>query len=163
MIEECEGYKKLLDAVESDEKKAPGFHDYRAKLAWIIERAMHYSEVLNVPAEDILNAWERDRTYWYMNYYQDSKQPLLNENVRVFETINDFRKSLDGKSFRCPHCKGVSTNPYTCNSGLPMDKDGTICNWKSYGFLKYNNMAHVFVKEKLRAENFFMPIAWEKK
>ena len=32
-ITECELYKKLLSAVEKDERKSTGFHDYHGKLA----------------------------------------------------------------------------------------------------------------------------------
>ena len=55
-INECVGYKKLLAAVEHDEEKSKGFHGYRAKLAWIIGRAAHYSEMTGLDAADILDS-----------------------------------------------------------------------------------------------------------
>ncbi len=57
-IENCEGYKKLLSAVEHDEKKSPGTHSYRDKLDWIVSRARHYAEKTGLSATDILDSWE---------------------------------------------------------------------------------------------------------
>jgi hypothetical protein len=162
IIEECEGYKKLLADVERNEKEEPGFHDYRAQLSWIIERAKHYAEKTGLEAADILDSWEKDRNYWYMNYYQDSNQPLLNESVHVFETMEDLEKSVGKSGFRCPSCAGVSSNPYECNTNIK-DKNGKVCNWKSYGlFGCMGKGANFFIKEKMKGETIFMPIAWEK-
>lgn len=167
-IEECDGYKKLLESVEHDEKNSPGFHDYRAKLTWIIDRANHYAEKTGLDAADILDKWESGRTYWYMNYYQDAEQPeIKDENVRMFETIKDLRKSIGSSGFRCPLCGGVSKSPYECDSGIIISKikdgrDGP-CNWKVYGlFRDMGKGVHVFVKSELHGETMFMPIAWEK-
>jgi hypothetical protein len=89
-IEGCEGYKKLLAAVEYDEAHNSKAHDYRAKLAWVVDRAKHYAERTGLDASDILDKWEEGRPYWYMNYYQDCEQPLLDEKVRVFNILFAF-------------------------------------------------------------------------
>lgn len=161
-IEQCEGYKKLLAAVEADEQRDPNFHDYRGKLAWVIARARNYAEKTGLNACDILNAWESRRNYWYMSYYQDACQPeIKGDKVRVFETVEDLLASVGGKNFRCPRCGGVSKNPYVCDSGQLMDKKN-VCDWKSYGlFGTLGKGATVFVKKELRQENIFMPVAWE--
>lgn len=156
-ITECEGYKKLLKAVEYDEHKSPDFHDYRGKLAWVVDRAKHYADKTGIPAVDILNAWENNRDYWYMNYYQESNQPeIKGDNVRVFDTLDALRAALgENPKFRCPSCKGVSSNPYECDAS---DK----CDWKAYGlFGCLGNGAHIFVKSELRGQELFMPLAWE--
>ena len=126
-IKKCEGYKKLKAAVEHDEKTSPGFHDYRAKLTWAVERARHYAEKTGLKAEDVLDAWEKGRDYWYMNFYQDGNQPeIKGDAVRVFETLDDMMASVGESGFRCPRCGGVSKNPYTCDSGVVVSdiKDG---------------------------------------
>ena len=80
-IRECEGYKKLLKAVEEDEKNSD-WHNYRQKLEWIVEKAKEYAEVLGVTPCEMLNAWENQRNYWYMNYYNEVNQlSLKNKNI----------------------------------------------------------------------------------
>jgi hypothetical protein len=172
-IEECAGYKKLLAAVEHDETtdhdfKTRGryFHDYRAKLLWTVERAKHYAEKLSLDPAALLDQWESKRTYWYMNYYQDANQPRMDAgHVRVFETAEELNSSIGEFKFRCPACGGVTGNPYTCNSGKKVDGDRgrkKVCDWKVYGlFADLGKGVYVFVKQELRGELIFMPIAWE--
>lgn len=131
------------------------------KYDWIINRAEHYAEKTGLDVEAILNAWEEQRDYSWNNFYQDANQPIIKgDNVKVFDTLEDLLNSLGKEGFRCPSCKGVSKNPYTCDSGVKTaDK---VCDWKSYGlFGTLDNGATVFVKEKFKVETFFMPIAWE--
>lgn len=52
------------------------FHKYCDKYKWVIERAKHYSEKTGKPYEEIIEIWESNRTYWYMNYYQEYNMPL---------------------------------------------------------------------------------------
>jgi len=128
----CDGYRKLLAAVESDEKKSPRSHDYRKKIAWAVDRARHYAEKTGLTPESILDAWEGKRSYWYMNYYQPANQPSIEgDNVRVFETVDDLRGSIGKTGFRCPNCEAVSKSPYTCDSNVKVQ--GRVCDWKVYG------------------------------
>lgn len=154
-IEECDGYKSLLAAVERDEAKGWKSHDYRGKLAWAVAQAKHYAEKTGVSAVEILNAWEKGRDYWYMNYYQEANQPKLEgERIRVFDTVEQMLASIGEPQFRCPKCSAVSKSPYEC-SVAP-------CDWKVYGlFRDLGKGVYVFVKEKARGELLFMPIAWE--
>jgi len=155
-ITECDGYKKLLAAVERDEKKSPNFHDYRGKLEWVLERAKHYGSATGLNPEDILNAWEKSRNYWYMNFYQESNQPeIKGGNVRVFDTKDDLKESIGDTGFICPSCGGISTNPYECNASEE-------CDWKSYGlFGTMGKGIYVFVKSEMRGQEIFKPLAWE--
>lgn len=157
----CEGYRKLLAAVERDEKQSPNFHDYRGKLDWIVARANHYAEKTGLSPEAILDSWEKDRSYWYMNYYQDANQPsIASDRVRVFETVADLLAAVGKTGFRCPNCGAVSKSPYTCDSGAKVA--GKVCDWKVYGLFGHMGKGiAVFVKEKLTVENLFMPVAWE--
>jgi len=142
-----------------------GFHDYRAKFNWVIKRVKHYAEKTGVDAAALLDAWEDQRTYWYMSYYQDCKQPeIKSDKVWVFDTIEELQAAIGNAGFRCPCCAGVSKSPYTCDSGQPMDKKGSICDWKAYGLLgTLGKGASVFIKSKLMGETIFMPVAWETK
>jgi len=167
---DCDGYRTLLDAVVNDEgpdgKRRD--HDYRGKLAWVVDRAQHYAEKTGLTAESILDAWEKRRSYWYMNFYQEANQPkITTDAVRVFDTVEDLLKSVGNTGFRCPHCNGVSSNPYECNSGLQVELinlDGKkgACNWKVYGLLGHlGKGVSVFVKDQLTIEKLFKPVAWE--
>lgn len=136
-------------------------HDYCNKFKWIIDRAKHYEEKLGLPWEVVLASWEKDRSYWYMNYYQDSNQPLIEgEHVRVFDALEEFLSSVSDKRFRCPACGGISSNPYECNSGVA--SGGKKCDWKVSGlFGDMEKGCFVYIKDKVKGERIFMPVAWE--
>lgn len=175
------GYKKLMESVKRDcnERNSCGcfnpegcntenarigkygeegykscFHKYCDKFKWVIDRAKHYGEKTGLDWEDILDSWEEDRSYWYMNYYQDCNQPeIKGDKVKVFETVKDMINSIGEKRFRCPSCGGISTDPYKCNGG---------CDWKVYGlFGDLGKGVFVYCKDKLKGETIFMPLAWE--
>ncbi len=170
------GYEKLKTAVERDCKVSGCFnpdgcnsagnshctHRYCDQFKWVIDRAKHYGENLGLDWHEVLNSWEATRTYWYMNYYQEYNQPQIAGNkMRVFETVEEMLTSIGKDGFRCAKCDGVTTNPYSCNSGLEMSK-GTICDWKVFGlFGDLGKGIYVYCKDKLRGERIFMPIAWE--
>ncbi|MBD8037124.1 hypothetical protein H9635_10235 [Solibacillus sp. A46] len=186
------GYENLKASVESDcnERKSCGcfnpdgcplerasigtygepgfkscFHKYCDKFKWVIDRANHYAEKTGMDAAEILNAWEEKRNYWYMNYYQECNQPEIKDNnVRIFNTLEDLKASIGEQGYRCPNCKGISTDPYECDSGVNFSDGSSIkkCDWKSYGlFGTLGQGATIFVKEKLQIGTIFMPIAWE--
>ena len=78
------GYMSLKEAMTEDIRK-----NWRSKkesyfkFTWVIARAKHYAHCLNKPIEDVLNAWETGRNYWWLNYYQDCNQPKLNKSLTV--------------------------------------------------------------------------------
>ena len=159
-LKKCKGYQTLLQAVEKDIVNDPKDTRYVEKLNWITERVLHYAEKLNLPASELLNKWEEKRTYWYMNYYQDYNMPKIEgDNIFVFETVDDFLKSIPSKKFICPCCKGITTNPYECNSGIK--KDNKTCDWKVYGLFDLGHVT-VFVKDKLQFDKIFTPVDWRK-
>lgn len=167
-ITDCAGYRSLLAAVERDYEKdrryqegKPPFHEYRAKMDWAIERARHYGAALGMDPCDILNAWEDQRDYWYMNYYQDVNQPRINTpSARVFETLEDLKSALGDQGYRCPACGGVSSNPNVCDTGINVG--GEPCDWKAFGlFGALSRGVFVFVKERMTGHTIFMPVAWE--
>lgn len=170
-----EGYDKLMEAVKGDcakyencfnpegcdKEHSKCFNNYCSKFKWAIDRAKMYGEALGVNWEDILDSWEKDRSYWYQNYYQEANQPEINsDKTRVFETVDEMLGSLGDGGFRCPYCGAISTNPYECNSGKQVD--GKTCDWKVYGLLRdLGKGVFVYCKDRLKGEIIFMPIAWE--
>ena len=95
-------------------------------LQWILDRATHYAEKLGTTQEKILEAWETNRTYWHLNYYQESNQPLITDNqVKIYENKAEFISAIGNEGFRCPSCHKISKDPQECT------QDG--CDWKSYG------------------------------
>lgn len=162
------GYDGLREAVDKDCKKYGGavhsggcvscnkkcFHKYCDKFKWAVDRAKSYGEALGLNWEDILDSWEDDRNYWYMNYYQECNQPeIKSEKTKVFETKEDLNEALGETKFRCPACGKGSSSPYECKT----------CGWKVYGlFGDLGKGVFIYVKEALRGENIFMPVSWEK-
>lgn len=168
MMETKNGYENLKAAVARDcnsdgcGKNGQTHCRYCNKFTWVLDRAKHYAEKTGLNWQDILNSWESNRNYWYMNYYQDCSQPRLDGGrVKVFDTIEDLKASIGASQFRCPLCNGVSSNPYACNSGI-ITKSGKVCDWKVYGLLgDLGKGISVFCKDKLKGETLFMPLAWE--
>jgi len=163
------GYQKLKKAVIEDciegdncfnvsgcnkKGKVKCFHRYCNTFKWVIDRAKHYSHKIGVDIGDILDTWEEDRRYWYMNYYQDANQPKLTGNdVIVFDTMELFTNAVRVcPGFRCPACGKVTKDPYRCEH----------CDWKSYGlFGCLGKGIHIFIKDKMKGETIFFPIAFE--
>ena len=127
---------------------------YCRHFRWALDRAAYYAEKLGTTVEAVMEAWETDRSYWYMNYYQDSNQPLIEgDDVRVFDTPEDFRKAVT-KEFRCPRCGKVSTDPQECTQ--------TDCDWKAYGLLRtLGKGVTVLSRNPIAKVHIFMPVAWE--
>lgn len=138
--------------------KADCGHDceYCAKYKWAIDRAKQYEEKLGIPWREVLKSWEDGRSYWFMNYYQDANQPAIeSDNVFVFENVEEMREKC-GKQFICPHCKGISSDPYECNSGKKVGKK--VCDWKSYGLFNFG-LCFCYAKAERRGARIFMPVA----
>jgi len=51
------------------------FHKYCDRFRWAADRFEYYSNMTGIPVDDIARAFEEVRTYWYMNYYQESNLP----------------------------------------------------------------------------------------
>lgn len=130
------------------------FHLYCDKYKWIIDRANHYAERLGVTQEQVLEAWETKRNYWYMNFYQDCNQPLLDDSeMYVYDNADSLKASFEGQGFRCPSCGGVSKDAYDCSC------EG--CDWKSYGL--FTSGVVIVLKDTLNMGRIFKPVAWEPK
>lgn len=150
--ETCKQY--LIDYAENG-KKCSNKCEYCQKFKWAIDRAKHYGEKLEIPWKEVMRSWDEDMNYWYMNYYQECNQPKIeSNNVFVFESVEEMREKI-GTEFICPCCKGVSTNPYECNSGVKI-KGNKICDWKSYGLFQFG-LAFIYCKKERKSTKCFMP------
>lgn len=156
----CEHYtdkcKEYLKSYGDNQSGCGHTCEYCEKYKWAVDRAKHYEEKLGISWKEILKSWEDDRTYWFMNYYQDAEQPLIDsDNVFVFETVEELREKC-GQQFICPHCKGISTDPYECNSGKKVHKK--VCDWKSYGLFQHD-LVFCYVKSMKKGTKIFMPVS----
>lgn len=160
-LEKCEGYIKLREKANSNIQHGWGEAGVNKKFDWVIERAKHYADKLDLPINDILISWVNDCNYSFVNYFQDCNQPEIKvDKVRVFDTIEQMLESIGEKRFRCPACNGISTDPYSCNSGELISNKK--CDWKVYGFLgDLGKGIYVYVKDQLKGETMFIPLAWE--
>jgi len=148
--------QRLIEYAENG-KECLSKCEYCSKFKWVIDRAKHYGEKLGIPWKEVMQSWDEDMSYWYMNYYQECNQPRIEgNNVFVFESAEEMREKV-GTEFICPCCKGISTNPYECNSGIIIKGSG-VCDWKSYGLIQLN-LAFIYCKKERKSTKCFMPKA----
>jgi hypothetical protein len=72
------GYKSLKAACAHDIRE--NLRDKKASLKkfnWVICRAKSYAHNEKVSIDVILDRWEENRSYWWLNYYQDCNQPKI--------------------------------------------------------------------------------------
>lgn len=137
------------------------FHDYCGKYKWVVDRAKHYAEKSGKTVDEVIDIWEADRSYWYMNYYQDANQPIIASD-RIIE-YDDWIAQLterfgeDSKkwAFKCPHCGHVQTGQDFIDSGIGEHKDqvyfncigryieGKGCDWTLGGLMKIHKVSVV--------------------
>ena len=119
---------------------------------FVRERSQHYAEVLGITKLEVLKAWEARRDYSAINFYQDAKQPKL-ENCHVYENKKALQDDLEGELFQCPSCEHHTKNPYEC--------DYKDCDWKVYGFLDFGS-EFILLKDTPPwvPEKIFKPVKW---
>jgi hypothetical protein len=134
-------------------------HDYCGKYKWTLDRAEQYANFLGCTKEEVLEAWENQRSYWYMNFYQDGNQPeLKGEGVKVVkieawlqDLSEKFGKDPKGWKFICPACKSIQCGQDFIDAGIE-DFNGKVysncigryvkgkgCDWSLGGLLKMHN------------------------
>lgn len=94
------GYKSLKAAYIHDIRDAAKQkHPMREKTEllkkfnWVINRAKHHAYIKGVPISTILDFWEANRSYCWLNYYQDCAQPKLYTKKLKPMGIKGIRKS----------------------------------------------------------------------
>lgn len=136
-------------------------HKYCDKFKWILERAQQYADALGVTRDEVIEEWEKGRSYWYMNYYQECNQPLLDGKTKVIkfsEWANELKKRFgenpDNWKFVCPVCghvqsfadfKEINQDPnaaYACCIGRYTDSNDKTgkngCNYTVNGLFSLN-------------------------
>lgn len=134
-------------------------HDYCGKYKWVLDRAKHYAEKTGKSVDDVMAIWETNRDYWYMNYYQDSKQPLINSEfiINYEDWIAQLKSRFgdDAKkwAFKCPRCGNIQTAQDFIDKGIESPEDkvyfncigryakGTGCDWSLGGLLQINKVS----------------------
>lgn len=135
------------------------FHGYCDKYKWVLERAKHYAEKTGKTVEEIITIWETDRTYWYMNYYQDCNQPLLtaesiiNYDDWIAELKNRFGDDAKKWAFKCPNCGNIQTIQDFIDNEIEKPEDKVYfscigryvknkgCNWTLGGLFKIHKIS----------------------
>lgn len=132
--------------------------------AFLRKMLPQYAEKLGLTPEEVLRALEGKRDYCCVNYYQEANFPNL-DGVRVFETQAELKAAVPSMKFRCSSCNELSSNPYRCNTGAKR-KDGSVCDWKSYGLFGTLGKGFRFTiregfLENPRVDDIFMPVEFE--
>lgn len=96
------GYKSLKAAYISDVQDAAktiskgrkpmrNKQEFLQHFKWVIGRAEHYALHWGCALEAILDKWERNRTYWWLNYYQEGRQPKFHKHNRYRQSLRGMR------------------------------------------------------------------------
>ena len=87
------GYISLKKAYIEDIKK--GWRNKKESykhFQWVINRAKHYSNYIGTSIESVLNIWEVNRDYWWLSYYQETKQYKFHSHSLKKMEIKGIRK-----------------------------------------------------------------------
>lgn len=127
-------------------------------MRFVVGISQHYAKKLNISQQEVLYLWEKNRTYWALNYYQQANFPKITaKDVYFFNSSNDFHKRFPSRQYICPACNSISTNMMICNSGKEID--GKVCDWKSFGlFGCLGKGITVILKDNLKPIQIFKPI-----
>jgi len=88
-IAKSQGYRSLKaactkDVIDSVNRSSPmrKKEDFYKLFRWVIARAQNYAYHQNTSVEAVLDKWEKRRDYWWLNYYQESRQPKISSGRR---------------------------------------------------------------------------------
>lgn len=113
-VSQSPGYKSLKaayirDVTDAGKRKNPmrDKAEFLKHFNWVINRAKHYAHKKGVTIDVILNKWEEDRSYWWLNYYQESKQPKLGNAPQLpysFRRLKaEYKRSFRHSKTRAKH------------------------------------------------------------
>lgn len=159
-MSKLERYEELIESIRinlNDDKR------FANTLKFVRDKTEHYASVLKMDKTDILEAIEKNRTYWAANYYQESKLPTIDATVMIYETSAEMRADIKPElGFVCSSCGGISMDPNACNSGKETST-GKICDWKTYGLFRSHNIYRCIIKETFLESatvyEIFMPVS----
>lgn len=156
-------FNELLEQIRA---ACSGHGDSTAEkvVEFIRQFTAEYAEALSLSQFDVLVAVEKARDHSAANYYQEAHFPKLAE-VSVYATRDEFLAAIPSRKFRCPCCKGESTDPNRCNSGV-VTSAGNACNWASFGlFRTMGEGLRVVIKDTFLSapvvHEIFMPLELE--
>lgn len=156
-------FNELLEQIRA---ACGGFGDSSAErvVEFIRQFTAEYAEALSLSQFDVLVAVEKARDHSAANYYQEAHFPKLAE-VSIYATRDEFLAAIPSRKFRCPCCKGESTDPNRCNSGV-VTSAGNVCNWASFGLFKtLGEGLRVVIKDTFLSapvvHEIFMPLELE--
>ena len=135
-------------------------HDYCGKYKWVLDRAEMYAKFIGCTADEVLEAWENDRTYWHQNYYQECNQPEIKAGgpykvVKVKDWLSAlqerFGKDPKNWKFVCPACGNIQSGQDFIDAGK-QDYNGILysncitrytnssnCKWSLSGLLQIHS------------------------
>ena len=128
---------------------------------YLWSRVDHYSQILNIPRNIVLQSWEMQRSTDPVRFYDDLNQPLLDqEHVFIFQSRKKLESGVGKKGFRCPRCMGVSSHPRQCDSNERLNGTDHICDWDADSvFGTLDRGIYVFIIDELAGEYIFRPIS----
>jgi hypothetical protein len=142
--------KKITDSMRGggwDKERIPAVFNF------VTERGQHYADKLGVSFEDVVAAWEENRDYAAVNYYQNANFPKIDGDTLLVNDADELKKICDGKGFVCGACLKHISSPYECEK----------CGWKTYGLLGPGKDAlYVVLKPAMRGEWIFRPVVLPK-
>ncbi len=150
------GIESLMAAFEDDVERDSmrSEEELRVTLDFALKRAQEYATVLGMTRNEVLELWERNRDYWWLNYYQDANQPKLDSErtIAIVDDPQQFLEETKDSGYRCPKCGDISKKPEDC-----------ACGWKSYGLFGCLGKGLYFInRTNLASGEVFFPVAWEK-
>ena len=108
------GYKSLKAAyirdVQGSAKQKRPMRDkteFLCKFQWVINRAKHYAHHTGKSMEAILNEWEAKRDYWWLNYYQNGRQPKFHSDGTKTMGVNGVRKYCKKQNYSPEHIRSA--------------------------------------------------------
>lgn len=138
---------EMIEIFENDTRwntqNKDGSKRFDKEISWIRTMVEQYAEKLGVTADEVAERFEADRSYSWPNFYQQANFPDLNKfgSISIYDTKAEFHEK--NKTFKCPHCGTVGTNPYNCQHRILADG---ICDWTAGGLFKFG-LQSVIVKE----------------
>ncbi len=136
-METEKGYASLIEAYNKDlTEGSRKKEELDAHLGWVLSRAEAYATLCGTTRDGVLKGWERHRTYWWLNYYQECNQPdptrsggtpvvlhadWLKEGMRLYgPNMLDWR-------LKCPMCGHEQTLRQFKDGGIDAERAITCC------------------------------------
>ena len=106
-ISQSKGYKSLKAAYVNDVQTSSSRSktELLKHFYWVINRAKHYAYIHQCPLEVILSRWEQERSYWWLNYYQDTNQPKYCSTSKQYKKTKSKIKTKEKKRWTMAYKK----------------------------------------------------------